>query len=148
MIIIKKLIQFNVPLEELLQIYILYIRSVVEQSAVVWHTSITNGEQKDLERIQKVALRLILGENYTSYNEALKQTGLDTLRSRRTKLSLNFALKCLKSEKTSHMFPIYSNPVDTRHHEIFYVTKARTSRLFKSAIPYMQRLLNEHYRKK
>ena len=148
MMIIKKLIQFNVPLPELVQIYILYIRSVVEQSAVVWHASITIGEQKDLERIQKVALRLILGDNYTSYNEALKQTGLDTLRSRRTKLSLNFALKCLKSEKTSHMFPLNSNPVDTRHHEIFYVTKARTSRLFKSAIPYMQRLLNDHYRKK
>ena len=63
MMIIKKLIQFNVPLAELIQIYILYIRSVVEQSAVVWHTSITNGEQKDLERIQKVTLRLILGEN-------------------------------------------------------------------------------------
>ena len=80
MMIIKKLIQFNVPLAELVQIYILYIRSVVEQSAVVWHASITTGEQKDLERIQKVALRLILGENYTTYNEALKQTGLDTLR--------------------------------------------------------------------
>merc|ERR1711942_649681 len=85
MMIIKKLIQFNVPLAELVQIYILYIRSVVEQSAVVWHASITTGEQKDLERIQKVALRLILGENYTTYNEALKQTGLDTLRSRRTR---------------------------------------------------------------
>ena len=148
MVIIKKLIQFNVPLAELVQIYILYIRSVVEQSAVVWHASITTGEQKDLERIQKVALRLILGENYTTYNEALKQTGLDTLRSRRTRLSLNFAIKCVNSEKTIHMFPININPVDTRHHETFSVTKARTSRLLKSSIPYMQRLLNDHYRKK
>ena len=101
-----------------------------------------------MERIQKVALRLILGENYTTYNEALKQTGLDTLRSRRTRLCLNFAIKCVNTEKTSHMFPTNINPVDTRHHETFSVTKARTSRLLKSSIPYMQRLLNDHYRKK
>ena len=64
---------FNVPLEELLQIYILYIRSLVEESAVVWHTSITSGEEKDFERIQKVALRLILGDYYTNYIHALKK---------------------------------------------------------------------------
>ena len=148
MIIIKKLIQFNVPLAELIQIYILYIRSVVEQSAVVWHTSITIGEQKDLERIQKVALRLILGEKYITYIQALKVTGLETLKSRRTRLSLKFALKCVKNKKTAHMFPVNSNPVNTRHYENFHVTKARTSRLAKSAISYMHRLFNEHYRRR
>ena len=116
MIILKKLIQFNVPLEELLQIYILYIRSVVEQSAVVWHTSITSGEEKDLERIQKVALRLILGDYYTDYIHALKETGLETLKARRTKLSLKFAIKCVKNDKTTHMFPKNGHLVDTRHH--------------------------------
>ena len=64
MIILKKLVQFDVPLEDLLHIYILYIRSVIEQSAVVWHSSITKGEQKDLERILKVAFRILLGSNY------------------------------------------------------------------------------------
>ena len=64
MIILKKLVLFDVPLEDLLHIYILYIRSVIEQSAVVWHSSITKGEQKDLERILKVAFRILLGSNY------------------------------------------------------------------------------------
>ena len=35
MIILKKLVQFSVPLEDLIQIYTLYIRSVAEQSSVV-----------------------------------------------------------------------------------------------------------------
>ena len=48
MIILKKLIQFSVPLEDLIQIYILYIRSITEQSSVVWHPSLTKGEQRDL----------------------------------------------------------------------------------------------------
>ena len=61
MIILKKLVQFDVPLGDLLHIYMLYIRSVIEQSAVVWHSSITKGEQNDLERTQKVALRIMVG---------------------------------------------------------------------------------------
>ena len=93
MIIIKKLVQFDMPLEELVEIYTLYIRSVVEQCAVVWHSSITKGEQRDIERTQKVALRVILGDRYSTYQEALKITGLETLAARRTKLCLNFARK-------------------------------------------------------
>ena len=148
MIIIKKLIQFAVPLEELVEIYTLYIRSVAEQSAVVWHSSITKGEQRDIERIQKVALRVMLGEAYSTYPEALKATGLETLAARRTKLSLNFARKCVKNDQTSWMFPTNQNTVNTRHHEKFHVTKAKTGRLAKSSIPYMQSLLNMNYKPK
>ena len=53
MSILHKLYQFDVPVEDLVNIYILYIRSVLEQSAVVWHSSITKGEQMDIERVQK-----------------------------------------------------------------------------------------------
>ena len=128
-------------------IFILYIRSVFEQSAVVWHSSITRGEQKDLERVQKVGLRIILREAYTTYDEALKLTGLDNLTARRTKLCLNFANKCTKNDKTLDMFPLNVNLVNTRNPERFHVTPARTDRLAGSAIPYMQRLLNANKKK-
>ena len=65
MIILKNLFHFNLPIEEMIDIYYLYIRSVVEQSAVVWHSSLTKGEQLDIERVQKVALRIILKDEYT-----------------------------------------------------------------------------------
>ena len=91
-----------------------------------------------MERIQKVALRLILGEYYTNYIHALKET----------KLSLKFAIKCVENDQTTHMFPKNGHLVDTRHHETFHVTMAQTSRLSKSAIPYMQRLLNDYYKRK
>ena len=90
MFIIKKLIQFAVPLDELVKIYTLYIISVVEQCAVLWHSSITKGEQSDIERTQKVALRVILGESCSTYSEALKTTGLETRSARRRKLCLKF----------------------------------------------------------
>ena len=148
MLIIKKLVQFDVPLEDLLHIYGLYIRSVTEQSAVVWHSAITKGEKNDLERVQKVALRIILGPNYTTYSEALKFTGLDTLSNRRRNLCLKFAKKCVINESTSWMFPRNQQIVNTRNPEVFHVTKAKTNRLANSAIPYMQKLLNDHYSKK
>ena len=84
MLILRNLYQFDVPVLDLIEIYILYIRSVVEHSAVVWHSSLTKGEQKDLERVQKAALKIILKDNYTSYEEALTATGLTTLTARRT----------------------------------------------------------------
>ena len=91
MTILKKLIQFNLPVGELVQIYILYIRSVVEQNATVWHSSITSGEKNDLERTQKVALKIIFGNSYTTYTDALQLAGLETLSARRTRLCLNYA---------------------------------------------------------
>ena len=142
MIIIKNLFPFNVPTVDLIEIYILYIRSILEQSAVVWHSSLTVGEQLDLERVQKVALRLILKDDYTSYSEALELTGLDSLKTRRKKLCLNFAKKCVKNEATSDIFPLNPSNVDTRQPEMYNVVHARTDRLAKSAIPYMARLLN------
>ena len=142
MIILRNLYSFNIPVPDLVQLYILYIRSIVEQSAVVWHSSITKGEQKDIERVQKVALRIILKDGYQTYVNALRMTGLETLAARRTKLCLNFARKCLKNEKTANIFPLNELNVNTRNPEKYHVTPARTDRLAKSSIPYMQRLLN------
>ena len=148
MLILKNLVKFDVPLVDLVQIYILYIRSVMEQSAVVWHPAITKGEQRDIERTQKVALRVILGQNYISYENSLQLTGLDTLTSRRKKISLNFAKKCVKNEKTQWMFPLNKRTctMETRHPEKFKVIKEKIEKLTNSTIPYMQRLLNAEFK--
>ena len=50
----------------MVKIYILYIRSILEQSCQVWHYSITEEEKSDLERVQKIAYRIILGDSYLS----------------------------------------------------------------------------------
>ena len=141
MSILHKLCQFNVPTEDLVNIYILYIRSVLEQSATVWHSSITKGEQRDIERVQKCALRIILKGQYDSYENALQMCKVDSLKSRRTQLCLNFARKCIKHEKMLEMFPLNSSDCITRNKDKYRVTFAYTGRLANSAIPYMQRLL-------
>ena len=134
-IILKKLFEFNVPEVDLLNIYILFIRSMLEQSCVVWHSSITQEEETDLERVQKVCLKIILKEKYETYEKALERTKLEKLVDRRTKLCLKFAKKCTENEDTKSMFPI--NPslhsMETRKHEKYYVQKSKTERLAKSA---------------
>ena len=142
MILIKNLYSFGVPVSDLVEIYTLYIRSVVEQSAVVWSSSITQGEKIELERVQKVALRIILKDDYSDYANALKLTGLETLSIRREKLCLNFARKCVKNTSTQDMFPLKEIKVNTRKPEKYYVPFGRTDRFKNSAIPYMSRLLN------
>lgn len=148
MLMLHKLYSFHVGDEEMVTIYILYVRSILEQSCQVWHYSITEEEKQDLERVQKVACKVILNSEYTDYEEALKVLGLDTLSKRRDKLSLKFAKRSLKYEQTRDMFPLNGESVEIRYKEKYHVQHAKGGRLLKSAIPQLQRALNEDSRKK
>ena len=143
MIILHKLYEFNLPVAEMITIYILFIRSILEYSCVIWHSSITVEECVSLERVQKTALRIILKSDYCDYSTALKLTNLKTLKERRKDLSLSFAKKCLKSGKSADLFPRNKKNLNLRPKEKYFVTPARTERLARSTIPYLQRLLNE-----
>ena len=143
MVILQKLKSFNVANEDMLNIYKLYIRSVVEQNCSVWHHSLSQEDQANIERVQKVACKIILQSLYSDYEEALSLLGLETLFQRREKLCLTFAKKCVNHPKASSMFPLNKTPnYALRKHEKYVVQSARTSRLHFSAIPQMQRALN------
>ena len=93
--------------------------------------------------ILKYYLYLTGKNNYHDYFTALKLTHLQTLKERRKCLSLTFAKKCLKSEKSADMFPRNMKNENLRPKERYFVTPAKTERLARSTIPYLQRLLNE-----
>ena len=150
MVFLHKLSRFTQNKNDLRKIYILQIRSKLEQSAVLWHSSLTQKCESNLERVQKSALKIILGDKYVSYENALKVLKLQSLKERREELCLKFARKCLEVPKFEKMFPRNHNDHDMekRGSEAFQVKRGLTERLRRSAIPYMQRLLNEHQRKK
>ena len=52
--------------------YISDIRSILEKSAVMWHNSLTVKNKRGLEGIQKCAVSIIMGQNYTTYKNGLK----------------------------------------------------------------------------
>ena len=90
----------------------------------------------DLERVQKNALKIILKENYISYENALTRTGLDCLFDRREQLCLKFAKACLKNSNMKDMFPLNKDyQQNTRNKEKYEVIFATKGRLQKSAIP-------------
>ena len=83
-----KLYEYNLPIEELVNVYVIFIRSV-EYSVVVWHSSISEEEGTNIKRIQKTDLKIILKEDYLDYDSALEVSGLKTLRDRRTRTDLS-----------------------------------------------------------
>ena len=75
---------------------------------------------------------------------------MDSLEVRRENLCLKFAKACVRNEKLSDMFPRNSKNhlMEKRGREIFYVKRAKTERLRKSAVVNMQNLLNKDESKK
>ena len=90
-------------------------------------------------------MRTIFGNKYESYESSLNDLKLDKLELRREKLSLNFAKKSLQLQKFKQLFPLNNNR-QTRNSNKFLVNKYRTERAKHSSIPYMQSLLNKHYK--
>ena len=144
--ILHKISDFGASLNDLKQIYILFTRSILEQSSPVWHSSLTQDNSDDLERVQKSALKIILNDNYKTYKNALNLLELDSLSNRREQLCLEFAKKCTKHPKLKHIFPLNNkdHQMITRDEEKYMVHFVNTTRLQNSAILYMQRLLNEN----
>ena len=148
--ILRKLYSFRIPIKDLVSIYIMYIRNVLEQSCVVWHSSLTEEDKIKLERVQKASLRIIMSDAYLNYENALQKLNLETLDQRRMQLCEKFAKSCLKSTHTSNMFPVnvqYNQDRLQKKSEYYKVQFARTERLRVSAIPYMQRILNSEENK-
>ena len=78
--LIKRLKIFGASQNELLDVYCKQIRSILEYAVPVWHSGLTVDNCRDIERVQKAALAIILGKEYTSYENSLSITGLDKLK--------------------------------------------------------------------
>ena len=130
--------------KQMLSVYQLRVRSTLEFAAPVFHSGLTQDQSRQVEMVQKKAFAIILGENYRSYESALEILDQERLETRRTKLCLNFALKCTQSPQHNHMFPLNPNfRENMRHTKKYKESHCKTSRYYKSSIPYMARLLNK-----
>ena len=116
-------------------------RSHLEKSSTLWHSSLTQKNINDLERVQKTAVKIILGSSKNGYKKGLLKLDIDDLKTRRKKLCLDFAKKCIKNPKLKNMFPrVYKTKC--RKSNKYFVQYAKHERLKQSAIIYMQNLLN------
>ena len=104
MCLLRKVSNFKPPQKDLGLMYIQYVRNILEQSCVVWHSSLTIEQSENLENIQKNACRIILKNEYNCYEKALERLNLETLENRRVQLCLKFALKCRKNPQAKELF--------------------------------------------
>ena len=141
---LRHLKQFKISEADLVEMFSIFIRSRLEYCVPVWNASLTNENKEDIERIQKTALKIILGESYEEYETALDQCKLKTLDQKREDLCLMFALKCTNVEQHKHLFKLSENPL--LHHPTKYETPfCLLERYRKSPIPYLTDLLNRHH---
>ena len=142
MTIMHKLYKFNIPQEDLVMIYCMYIRSIVEYNSSVWFSSITQEPKNNLERVQKIDCMIILKTDFVNYESALKKLDLQSLSERRLMLASRFANKCTKNDRFGNLFPTNENILNLRRIEKYEVKNASTQKLYRSSIPAMQRMLN------
>ncbi|CAH1272651.1 ZNF569 [Branchiostoma lanceolatum] len=96
--------------------YTSYVRPVLEYCVPVWHPGLTTEQTTRIEKVQKRALRTILGGQYTSYKSALLYTGLQPLSQRRLELCRKFARK-LDPELLPQRMGQYYHDADRRGKE-------------------------------
>ena len=146
---LRRLQNLGAEKEDLLEIYRTQVRCVLEMAVPAWHSSISQLEKRNNERVQKSAFHIILGHDYISYRNALKVLNLESLDSRRNQLCLKFAKKCEKNEKFKYWFKLNENYKNTRTEKSRYCeVKSRLSRLQRSPISFLTNILNDYYRRK
>ena len=84
---------------ELVDVYEKQVRSLLELAVPVWQPSLTLQESIQIERVQKTAFNIILGNKYEGYENALNKLGQVRLSSRRQKLCQKFSNKCRNNPK-------------------------------------------------
>ena len=146
--LLKSVRSFGASNEEMVHLWILFCHSVLEQSCVLWHNSLTQENADDLERTQKSFVKMVLKEKYVDYDKSLMLLNLEKLEERRNSLSLKFAKSGIKHKKLEDLFPINKkeHKMNTRETDKFQVLFSNTERLKNSSIPTMQNYLNDEER--
>ena len=107
---------------------------------------LTCEDKSNIERIQKIVLRIILGNQYVTYDQACNDVKLSALEQRRIDICLNFGIKCLRHPYHKTLFP---GAIENGHYiqspAVIQQTTCRTTRYQKSPVPYISKLLDDHF---
>ena len=128
-------------------VFYCYIRPVLEYACSVWHTSLTEAQTHKIEFVQKRALRIILGRNYTGYDVALKVCiKLQSLNCRRETLLENFGMKMFHSVSVKHRHLLPPTKASTCSRQLrdmsgLCTVRCHAERYRKSTIPFLARNL-------
>ena len=128
--------------EDLLKVFNTIVRSTLEYAVPTYHPMLTGELRDSIERIQKQACKIIFGWD-SDYDTLVSSGRIESLDSRREKLTLNFAKKAAQDPRFEHWFPVKDyGSLQLRRERKYEEYYARTERLMKSPLFYMRRALN------
>ena len=142
---LRRLRTLGAPADELKGVYISFILPKLMYASPAWSSSLTLTQQLQLERVQKRAFRVILGPEYTHYEDALATLCLPSLSNRHREALEKFGEGLLHHPRLRHLLPRDAPPPTraTRHPRRTVPTKIpRTDRYRLSAVPTLVRLIN------
>jgi hypothetical protein len=115
----------------------------LEMACPVWHSGLTTGQSRDLDRAQRMAMAAITGRWEPSHSGQLRQLGLEALAPRRVRISRTFAERTAKDSRHMDLFvPSGARPRKGKIVKTYREQVSRTATHFNSALPYLTRLLN------
>ena len=136
----------GVPQEDLVALYKVLIRPVLDYASSVYHSQLTGEQTAALEKLQRDTLKTIYGFS-TSYNEMLSVCGLEALHERRSNAFDEFVVKLAENEAYNaewlpqQEFCGYNLRKELIYKELY----ASTERLRRSPPYAARRRLNEIY---
>ena len=118
----------------------------LEYQAPLWHSSITVAQSRDLARAQRVAMAAITGQWHPSHTSQLEELSLEPLDTRRTRLCRRMAVRTATATRSRHK-DIFSPAAGERTSRstargLYREPLCRTQSYYRSAVPYLTRLLN------
>ena len=143
---LRTLKRFGFSSNELRVVHGGYVRPILEYADVVWHSSITFKQSRDIESIQRRACRIILGNSYESYVEALGTCQFDSLFERRENHCHRFAEGLPNNERTKSLLPpsrFECHGRSLRNSANISQIPVRMKRFENSPIPYFIKIFNK-----
>ena len=141
---LRRLKSLGMPERELGSIFTTFILPKLTYASPAWSSSLSLTQRRQLERVQKRAVKIILGRSYTTYEEALSTLQLSSLSDHHSHLMRQFGTKLLTHPRHRDLLPD-TNPPPTRavrHHNVLVPIRATTDRYKHSPIPTIVGLIN------
>ena len=122
--------------------YIKEVRVHLELAVPVWHSGLTLKLSADIERVQPVAVSILLGHTEIDYGRSCALFGLKPLYVCRQELCEHFARRTVSADcRHNDLFQLQNSGYNTRI-EFYREYLCHTNRFYKSALPYLTRTLN------
>ena len=118
----------------------------LELAVPVWHSGLTKRLIADIERVQRVAIGIILGQYEFNYSQGCTMLGIKPLFVRQQELCKRFAVNTANPDsKHSDLFQLEKcgSSHETRGENKYREYIGSTGRFYNSPLPYLTRLLNE-----